>query len=106
MKSFLLKAAILPAFLGISFFADAQNIHVDNLYYKVTSATDLTVGVVSATPKYSGNVEIPATVTYDGKNYKVTSVEQYAFALSSTPLKSAQTSSLSVLRRFSTTARW
>ena len=81
MKSFLLKAAILPAFLGISFFADAQNIHVDNLYYKVTSATDLTVGVVSATPKYSGNVEIPATVTYDGKNYKVTSVEQYAFAL-------------------------
>lgn len=58
----------------------AQNFNVDGVYYKIKDGE----GVVTFPPvgdqPYSGDVAVPASVEYNGSNYKVTSVESYAFA--------------------------
>ena len=57
----------------------AYDFEADGIYYGITSATDKTVEVVSGYAKYSGDVTIPATVTYDGITYRVTSIGKHAF---------------------------
>lgn len=42
----------------------AQSFEVDGLYYRITSETDKTVELTSGNDKYSGDIEIPETVTY------------------------------------------
>lgn len=56
----------------------AYDIEVDGFYYNVLSAT--TLEVTYGDKKYSGDVSIPATVTYNGKTYNVVSVGTKAFA--------------------------
>ncbi len=51
---------------------------VDGIYYNSLSST--TVEVTSGTNKYSGEVTIPETVTYEGSTYSVTSIRDHAFA--------------------------
>ena len=57
----------------------AHDFEVDGIYYKITSSSDLTVGVTylgssssSYYDRYSGSVVIPEKVTYDSKEYSVT----------------------------------
>ena len=64
----------------------AHSFEVDGIYYKITSSSDLTVGVTyrgsdsySYLNEYSGSVVIPEKVTYDSKEYSVTSIEESAF---------------------------
>lgn len=57
----------------------AYDFEADGIYYGITSATDKTVEVVSGSAKYSGDVTIPATVTYGGITYRVTAIGGYAF---------------------------
>lgn len=62
-----LMAACLPA------VASAQNFMSGGIGYHVLSSEDHTVEVTgkeSCTP-YSGNINIPATVTYNGETYDV-----------------------------------
>ena len=48
---------------------------VDGIYYKITDASKKTVEVTRKdSNKYSGTVNIPATVTYSGATYSVTSI--------------------------------
>ena len=47
------------------------------IYYKV--GDNQTVSVISGEVNYSGDVVIPSQVTYDGKNYSVTSIKSGAF---------------------------
>ena len=72
----MLLALMLPA------LATAADFVVDGIYYNikgneaaVTYAGDFTIFY----PAYSGSVVIPATVTYNGTTYPVTSIEALAF---------------------------
>ena len=62
----------------------AHYFEVDGIYYDITSNSDLTVAVTYAgnsynSAVYSGSVVIPEKVTYNGKEYSVTSIGYYAF---------------------------
>ena len=56
-------------------FASTQ---IDGLYYNLNSETK-TAEVTSNSSKYSGTIIIPASVTYNGATYSVTSIGDYAF---------------------------
>ncbi len=65
----------------------AHDFEVDGIYYKVLSFEDKTVSVSfkgtssdSYRDEYSGKVVIPASVTYGGPTYYVTSIENNAFS--------------------------
>ena len=65
----------------------AHDFEVDGIYYNITSSEELTVEVTyqgdsyfsSDTNRYTGSVTIPTTIIYDGINYSVTSIGEYAF---------------------------
>ena len=64
----------------------AHDFEVDGIYYNITSSSDLTVSVTyrgssynEYSDEYSGSVVIPEKVTYDSKEYSVTSIRQSAF---------------------------
>lgn len=61
-----------------SYKSFAYDIEVNGFYYNVLSAT--TLEVIYGDKKYSGDVSIPATVSYNGKTYNVVSVGKKAFA--------------------------
>ncbi len=82
--SFCLTALLL--LFGQSLFA--HDFYVDGIYYTYLSQTDKTVSVsyrgtyyYQYPTKYSGNVVIPASVTYNGTTYSVTSIGEYAFSV-------------------------
>ena len=65
----------------------AHDFEVDGIYYNIISSTDLTVSVTykgnnqfSNSNEYSGTITIPASVTYNGQTYSVTSIGDYAFS--------------------------
>ena len=58
----------------------AYDFEVDGIYYEVTSASDLTCKVVSGDQEYSGDIVIPAEVSYKNRTLKVTSIGNHAFS--------------------------
>ncbi len=73
----MLLAFLLPA------LAMAHNFKVDGIYYNI-NGNEATVTFkgsyyYSFDNEYSGSVVIPATVTYNGTTYPVTSIDDYAF---------------------------
>ena len=59
----------------------AYDFDVDGIYYNITSSDDKTVEVTtSPNYSYSGDVIIPATVTNEGIEYRVTAIGEAAFA--------------------------
>lgn len=52
----------------------AYDFEVDGIYYNITDAEAKTVGVTYGDNKYSGDVVIPESVTYDGVCYSVTRI--------------------------------
>lgn len=80
IKSLLLT--VLVAFVSVS--ASAYDFEVDGIFYNVVSISDLTCEVTYGgdsenSALYTGNVKIPSTVTYSGKNLSVTSIGYHAF---------------------------
>ena len=62
--------------------ASAYDFIVDSVYYNITSGTDLTVEVTyenSSYNSYSGDVDVPAQVAYNGADYTVVAVGDNAF---------------------------
>ena len=62
--------------------ASAYDFVVDNVYYNVSSDTDLMVEVTyekSGYNSYSGDVDVPAQVSYNGMDYTITAVGDNAF---------------------------
>lgn len=83
-----MKKIILILFCLFSYLcADAVTFEVNGISYTVTSTADLTVSVNSKRPKYSGNVVIPETVSYNGKEFTVTGIDFGTF-VDCTSLKS------------------
>ncbi len=67
----------------------AHDFVVDGIYYNITSSSDLTVSVTyrgsysDSYNEYSGSVVIPEKVTYNSKEYSVTSIGEDAFSFCS-----------------------
>ena len=82
MKSLVL--AVIGFLCSIS--VSAHDFEVEGIYYNITSSTDMTVAVTylgynasSYSNEYSGAVNIPESVTYNGSIYRVTSIGSNAF---------------------------
>ena len=81
------KKALLALFaMLMPLLASAHDFELDGVYYNIKSSTDPTVEVTFRGKKnydyeneYSGEVIIPSTVTYYGKNYRVTGIGNSAF---------------------------
>ena len=81
------KKALLALFaMLMPLVASAHDFKVGGIYYNITSETDKQVEVTfrgndydSYTNEYSGSFILPATVTYNGVNYRVTSIGGSAF---------------------------
>ena len=86
MKTNLLRIFLLALFIITATGINAHDFEVDGIYYNITSSSNKTVDVTyrgtnynSYSGEYSGKVIIPATVTYNGTTYNVTSIGSYAF---------------------------
>ena len=66
--------------LLLSTTAFALDFEVEEIYYNITDATAKTVEVTSGAKKYTGNVTIPPSVTYNSTTYSVTSIGNHAFS--------------------------
>lgn len=85
--NFLLKAfVIFMAMLSGGLSAFAYDFEVDDIYYNITDENTKTIEVTyqgssygEFSNEYSGSVNIPSTVTYNGTTYSVTSIGSYAF---------------------------
>ena len=70
-----LFAALLPM------LASAQTkVEVDGIWYNLTADTREAEVTRSGGTSYSGSITIPTSVNYDGVKYRVTSIENFAFA--------------------------
>lgn len=91
---------VLIVLSALSFqIMNAEVVKVGDIYYDIWWADNLGKGFCDVVNKdnntvhapevgsYSGNVEIPSSITYDEKSYEVVSVYNYAFA-NSTNLES------------------
>ena len=63
----------------VSTFAKAYDFQVDGFYFSVTDQSGPFVSVVSGDVKYSGDLTIPNTVTYEGTTYTVNEIGSNAF---------------------------
>ena len=83
MKRIFLTLTMIVLTLTMSAPLYAYDCEVDGIFYYRISATDLEVAykVFSDNNRtaYTGSVTIPATVTYNGKTFNVTSIGEYAF---------------------------
>ena len=75
------------AVLLCSITASAHDFVAGDIYYNITSSSDLTVEVTykgssysQYDDEYSGSITIPATVTYEGVDYSVTSIGRGVFS--------------------------
>jgi hypothetical protein len=76
------KQILFLVMILLSMTASAQNsVKIDNIYYKLNSAGK-TAEVVYNRFRYSGDVVIPSSVTYDDIDYSVTSIAHQAFSKS------------------------
>lgn len=64
--------------LLLSFSVNAHGFEVGGIFYNITSETTVEVANDGAN-KYSGNITIPETVSYDEKSYSVTGIGNDAF---------------------------
>lgn len=61
--------------LSFSLNSNAQEFIIDGVYYYSSDGQTVTVGEA----EYSGDITIPATVTFEGDNYTVTEIAEEAF---------------------------
>lgn len=73
------KCFLLALCVFVSTFAKAYDFSVDGLYYSVIDQSGPFVSVVSGDVKYSGDLTIPNTVTFEGTTYTVTEMGSNAF---------------------------
>ena len=61
--------------------ASADPVEIGGLYYNLSTGETNTAELTSGSTMYSGNVVIPASVTYNEVPYSVTSIGNHAFFL-------------------------
>ena len=70
---------VMAAFMLLPLAASAKFVEIDGIYYELVSKAK-EAEVSAHTKKYSGDVIIPASVTYEGVEYNVTSIGKSAFS--------------------------
>jgi hypothetical protein len=73
------KLLLLFALMLSTLMASADVININDIYYNLDFSTK-TAEVTSNPNKYSGSVDIPASVTFKGTDYSVTSIGEGAQA--------------------------
>ncbi len=84
------KALLVLFAMMMPLLASAHDFEVDGIYYNITSETGKQAEVTfkgdlhnSYLDEYSGSITLPATVTFEGVAYSVTSIGKYAFEVCS-----------------------
>lgn len=78
-KCFLMLLTLVLSLLSTTAFAYTDyDAEIDGIYYCLFDETEAAI-VVDGTNKYSGNVVIPSSVTYNGSTYNVTRICSRAF---------------------------
>lgn len=73
MKPIIQKLWVVMAILCLSISASAYDFEVDGFYYEV-NLDNMTATLVAGENKQSGQISIPATVAYKGREFSVTSI--------------------------------
>ena len=73
------KGLFIALLLLMPIGIQAYDLEVDGIYYNLVIGDEITLEVTSGDEKYSGDIVIPETVTYNGRTCKVTSIEDEAF---------------------------
>ena len=79
MKTLIQKLGMLVAMLLTYLSASAYKFEVDGIYYSIVSLQDLTCEVVAGDEGYTGDVVIPAEITYNNRTLSVISIAKSAF---------------------------
>ena len=79
MKNVIAKLILFFVIMFVSAKVSADDFYVGGIYYEVLSLSGLTCEVTSGSEKYTGDIVIPKTVTYDGQIFTVTSIGRSAF---------------------------
>lgn len=77
MKKHLIILCLLLGLVGSR--ASAYDFEVDGIYYNIISASEMTCQVTSGDVTYSGNIEIPATISYNNRAVSVIRISESAF---------------------------
>ena len=73
------KQILFLVMMLLPLMADAQiSAKIDGIYYKLNNS-DKTAQVAYSRNRYSGEIVIPSSVTYEGKDYNVTGIGAHAF---------------------------
>jgi hypothetical protein len=77
-----MKRAILPFLLILlSIQASADAVEIDGIWYNLLAEENVAEVTRSpSTDNYSGKITIPEKITYDGTEYPVTKIGEWAFA--------------------------
>ena len=79
MKQLYLTFLILTAILSAPFRATAYDFEVDGMYFNIVSLTEKTCELTQGEVKYSGDVIIPDSVTFNNRILKVIRIKNGAF---------------------------
>lgn len=90
-KNYLLNVLAAAVLLLVPVCANAYDAEINGIYYNFLNRSKVakvvndkweswwTESSSGQTPSYTGDIEIPATVEYEGTTYTVTAIEDYAF---------------------------
>ena len=73
-----MKQLLLLLMMLLSLAANAQTVEIDGIYYSLTSSKK-TAQLTSNPNGYTGDIVLPATISYNGDDYDVTSIGYRAF---------------------------
>ena len=73
------KQLLLLAMMLLPMVASADAVEIDGIWYNLVSKIKTAEVANKPSGKYSGAIVIPEKVTYDGAEYSVTSIGNYAF---------------------------
>ena len=79
MKKFFLKNVAMSLLALLPLIASAYDAQIDGIYYNLDAGTKQAT-VTYGSSKYTGSVNIPSSVTYDGVTYSVTTIGGSAFS--------------------------
>ena len=71
---------LLTIIFFFSLIVRAVNVEIDGIMYNINAKTGLTEVVANPSHQYKGDIVIPETITYEGKEYTVTAIAQGAFS--------------------------
>ena len=79
MKQIFTFIAILIGMVMTPTSTKAYDFEVDGIYYNIVSFTDLTCEITAGNEKYTGDIIIPAQISYNSRNLEIIGIASKAF---------------------------